>query len=176
MNEEENVEVDNSQTTQEEEINLEIDETTEESIDDVKAKLTKAEELAHNYKIRAEKAEKKAKEVPTSKVENTQDLSTKDIYALMNAKVAEEDISEVSDYAKLKKISIADALKTSFVKSILRDKEEERNVALATNTGEARRSTSKVSEEVLVTKAYKGEMPENDTDLQRLLKARKGLK
>ncbi len=58
MTEEENVAVDNSNTT-EEEINLDLEPEAEETVEEVKARLAKAEELAQNYKIRAEKAEGK---------------------------------------------------------------------------------------------------------------------
>lgn len=125
----------------------------------------KAKELAENYKIRAEKAEK------SPKAEKS-DLSSSDLYALMNAKVPEEDISEVSDYAKLKKVSIAEALKASVVKTILAERAEERATATATATGAQRRTTSKVSDETVLENASKGQVPDDDDGIDRLTEAR----
>ena len=148
------------------------DETAEESIEEVKARLAKAEELANNYKIRAEKAEKGNKKPPTA----PSVTSTKDLLALMEAKVSDEDIEEVEDYAKYKGISISEALKSSTVKTLLAERREKRDVANATNTGSARRSPSKQSDDVLISKASKGEMPESSEDIARLIRARKGIK
>ena len=178
MTDEENVAVDNSNTT-EEEIQLDLEPVAEESVDEIKAKLAKAEELAQNYRIRAEKAERKAKE-PENKpvqVHNTAigipNLTSIDTIAIMRANVPEDDITDVVEYAQFKKISVSEALKSSTVKNILAEKEEQRTVAQATNTGAARRGTSKVSDEALAQKAYKGELPESDEDIRRLYKARK---
>lgn len=152
----------------------EVEEVEEESIEDIRARLQKAEQLAENQKIRAEKAERKAKEVV--KTEAPSSLTTKDMYALMTAKVAEEDISDVEEYATLKGISVSEALKTGVVKSILAQKEEERRVAAGTNTGTTRRGTSKVTDDQLVDRARKGDAPDSVEDIQRLNKLRWGLK
>ena len=170
MNEEENVVTDDSNTENEEVIlDVETEEVAEETVEEIKARLAKAEELAHNYKIRAEKAESKSKEAP--KVAPN-DLSSKDTIALIRADVADEDIEEVVEYAKLKKISVTDALKTNIMKTILEQKREERTVASATNTGTARRSNTRVSDEVLLDKASKGTLPETEEDMARLFNAR----
>ncbi len=178
MNDEQNVVVDNSNTT-EEEINLDLEPEAEETVEEVKARLAKAEELAQNYKIRAEKAERKTRE-PENKpvqVNNTPigaiNLTPIDTIAIMRANVPEDDITDVVEYAQFRKISIAEALKSSTVKNILAEKEEQRTVAQATNTGAARRGTSKVSDEALAQKAYKGDLPESDEDIKRLYKARR---
>jgi hypothetical protein len=90
----------------------------------------------------------------------------------MRANVDEEDIQEVVDYAKLKGIPVSQALKTNVIKTILDEKAEERKTALATNTGKAKASPSRASDETLLDKASKGELPEKDEDMQRLVKAR----
>lgn len=175
---EENVVADNSNTA--EEVVLEttenVDVTTEETNEtiDWEARAMKAEELANNQKIRAEKAEKLAK---TTKVETKQDsqVSTKDLYALTKANISEDDINEVEEYAKYKKISISEALKSSTLKAILAEKEENRTTANASSVGNTKRASSKISDESLIEKASRGEFPESDADLQRLIKARKGL-
>ena len=174
--EEDKVLDENSNTS--EEVALETTtETQEESVEEVKARLAKAEELAQNYKVRAEKAEKKAKEVKVeTKVETTTDLSSKDLMALMNAKVETDDVDEIVDYAKFKGISVAEALKTGVIKTSLAEKVEQRKVADATNTGTSKRSSAKLADDVLLSNASKGIMPDNDEDLNRLLDLRKNIK
>lgn len=179
--ENEEIDVAHISTEQEEEV-LETsnDDSNDESedIESLKAELAKATELANNQKIRAEKAEGKLKtvkvEAPQSKSKG--DLGSKDLYALMEAKVPQDDIDEVIDYAKFKGVSIQEALKTSFVKSTLSEKAEQRRIAESTNVGNTRRNSGKVSDDTIMSKASAGEMPDNDDDMMRLIKARKGLK
>jgi len=157
------------------EVEVESTETTEETLEEVKERLAKAEELAKNYKVRAEKAEKGNKVVATATpapVQSGKDLSQSDLLAILRNNVNEDDVDEVKDYAKLKNVSVAEALKSNFVKSFLKEKEENRRVANASNTGAVRRSTAKVADETLVSKALKGEMPESDEDIDRLVSAR----
>lgn len=103
-------------------------------------------------------------------------LGTKDLYALMEAKVPQEDIDEVVEYAAFKKISVAEALKSSVIKTSLAEKAEQRTTAEAANVGASKRGTGKVPDDVLLAKAAKGELPENDADIERLARLRKGLK
>jgi hypothetical protein len=103
-------------------------------------------------------------------------LSYKDILALTNAKVAEDDFEEVMDYAKFKGISIADALKTDTIKATLTTKSEMRKTANATATGSARRSSGKVSDESLIESAEKGNLPTSDEGIEALVNARHNLK
>ena len=150
-------------------------ETSTESIEELKAKLEKAEELAHNYKIRAEKVEAKLKaptETKTPKKESSE-FSQSDLYALIKNDVAEEDIPEVADYAKLKGITVSEALKSTMVKTLLRTKSEERLSAEASNTGPAKRGSTKNSEDTLLSKAKNGELPNSDEDIMRLVIARR---
>lgn len=150
-------------------------EHTEEEVD-WKTKALELEEKYNNQKIRAEKAEKKAKEgsVPqTQSQAKKDDLSSSDLYALMTSKVPQEDISDVKEYADLKGISIAEALKSNVVKTILKENEESRNVTEATNTGGSRRVSTRVSDEALLSKAMKGDFPENDEEIRRLIRAQK---
>ena len=160
----------------EEEVTLDVtedtvpEENTEESIDDLKVRLAKAEELAKNQKIRAERAEKLVKTVkPEAKPEAQKvSMSNHDFLALVNAKIHEDDIVEVEDYAKFKGISIAEALKISTVKTLLAEKEEMRKVANATNTGNARRSSTKPSSDTVLSNARSGK----ETDPEAVAEAR----
>lgn len=180
MENEENVQAQDS--TVQEEVVLET--TNEEGVVDNSAelaeKLAKAEELANNYKIRAEKAEKIAKSVKTETSTKPSpkagELSTKDIYALMDAKVPEQDIEKVQEIATLKGISVSEAIKLPLTRQILSDEAEQRNTASAANVGGSKRSSSKISDEVLLSKAQKGELPTSDEDIMRLTRIRKGYK
>lgn len=151
-----------------------VEEEAEESVEELKARLAKAEEYGKNQKIRAEKAEKGGK--PEKVISSKPSLSTSDLYALVKAEVPEEDISEVEEYAQFKKISVAEALKSSVVKSLLSEKAEKRNVATATSVGNSRRGSAKVSDEALVANASAGKLPESDEEITRLLKTKMGIK
>jgi hypothetical protein len=150
----------------------------EETVESLKAKLAKAEEAYKNQKIRAEKAEGRSENKDTKKVEfkkspKADDLSPKDLYALMENKVPKEDVDDVVRYARFSKVSIDDALDSDFVKRLLADKSEKRATARATNIGNSRRGSGKVSEQSLLQKASQnGELPESDDDLDRLIEAR----
>lgn len=136
-------------------------------------KATKAEELANNYKARAEKAEKLGKKGETEPNEDS--LSTKDLYALMTAQVPQDDVDEVVKASKILNVSIQEALKDPTVQTILEKRAEYRKTAQATNTGIARPSTKKVTDEEILSKASKGELPEKGSDeAERLFWARRG--
>ena len=93
-----------------------------------------------------------------------------DTIALIGAKVTEkEDIDEVVDYARLKGISIFEALATNVVKTILKDKAEQRASAEATNTGPARRGSAKLTDEQILEAASKGKEVDPDPALGSLL-------
>lgn len=185
---EENIEMENedSYETSEDTSASQEDETVDapqgedeqqEDVEDLKARLAKAEELADNYKIRAEKAERvqKTKKVDAPAENKKTELSQGDLIALIRADIPEDDIAEVTDYAKLKNISVSEALKSTTVKAILKERAEVRQSAAATNTAPARRGTSQVTTESLLEDAKKGIMPENDADINRLVDARLGL-
>lgn len=140
----------------------------------------KYKELAHNYKIRAEKAERGGKDPKdeakkpnlTKPNAKTDDFSTKDMYSLIKADVPEEDFERVGNYAKLNKISIADALKDEDLQIILKRQAEKRETARATNMGQRRTGNQKVSDQKLLDDASKGNLPENEDDIERLARAR----
>jgi len=178
MNEEEQVIADTSEQPEGEIIVL-------DDIEDSNDEVSKAQEYARNQKIRAERAEKELKELKnkfSSKEEtpapskNTGDFSQMDFMALIKADVPEDDISEVADYAKLKGISISEALKSSVVKTILSERNEERKTAQATSTGPARKGATRPNGDTLIANAQRGQMPDSDADLDALIRARRGLK
>jgi len=104
-------------------------------------------------------------------------LSSKDSARLMQAKIPVDDWDDVLDYSKFKKISVEDALKASVVKATLGEKAELRKTSEASATGKGKRGSNKTSGEDLLAKAEKdNELPESDEDMQKLAKARLGLK
>lgn len=140
----------------------------------ITAKAVKAEEIAKNQKIRAEKAEQEAKEAKTAGGVNPPEvrdtLSIKDIRALQD--VPEEDIDEVIEFSKYKKISITEAKNHPAVQSLLKTRLEERKTAYATNTGGSKRSVSKNTDADLLERVSAGQLPESDDDIKRLAEAR----
>ena len=147
---------------------IETVETQEESVEEIKARLAKAEELANNYKIRAEKAEKKSK--TETKPTSNSDLSGLDILTLSKANVDSEDVEEVVNWAKYKGVSVSEALKSNELNAILNVRKDMRVTANASNTGASRRQTGKLSDEALLNLARSGKMPESEEDLDRLVR------
>jgi hypothetical protein len=129
----------------------------------------KNKELAENYRIRAEKAERERK---TEDNAPKNELSNSDLIALIKADISEEDIDDVKDYAHLKKISIKDAINSSVIKSLLTERKEERATAEATAVGNKRAGTKPASGEELLSKAERGEVPSSQDEIERLVDAR----
>ena len=142
----------------------------------IDAELAKEAELANNYKVRAEKAEALAKQLkikPEEKPESPktpEPLSLKDIRALQD--VHDDDVDQVTEYAKFKNISVAEAKKLPEMQALLRTKQEERETAQATNTGGGKRATSKNTPEAILERAESGQLPEDDEGIKALSEAR----
>jgi len=181
--ENENLENDNSINITEETVNDEVEleveaeaetedsSTNEGATDGLLEKFKALEKENQTLKIQKAKLKEKQGQVK-EEVKTDSELSNTDLYALIKNNVEEEDISEVVDYAKLKKVSIQEALKSNFVKTYLKEKAEERNVATASNTGTAKRSSAKTPDDVLLKNLQnKGELPESDDDMKRLIEA-----
>lgn len=101
-------------------------------------------------------------------------LSNKDVLYLAKADINEEDLDEVIDYAKLKKIPVAEAHK--FMKPILDVRTEERKTAAVTTTRSARVTHVTTGDDLLRKAQQTGEIPESTEGLQELFKARRGIK
>ena len=135
-------------------------------------KADKAEEVAKNQKIRAEKAEaaaKKPKGDDTPKNEEKPNYSLKDIRALSN--VHDDDVERVEKFAKDEGITVAEAMKNSDLQAILRNRGEKRKTAEVAHTGGSRGGSSKTSDEKILDDFEKGILPETDEDIDRLTKA-----
>jgi len=114
------------------------------------------------------------KQVP--KKESRQDnLNPLDLYALMEAKVPKEDIEEVIKASKLLGKTISESLQDPIVQGILKSKEEYRRTADATATQSKRTGAKQISDDEIMRKASKGEVPEAGSDeADRLFWARRG--
>ncbi len=143
-------------------------ETPEETeVDERDAKIAALEEKNKQLFERAKKAEALKKEAPAAVVPA---LSISDIAAL--AKVNEEDVERVERFAKSEGVSIREALKNPELKAILDLREEQRNTAAAANIAPSRRGPTKVSDDVLLADAAKGNLPDSDEAIERLIAAK----
>lgn len=141
------------------------------------AELLKAQELAENYKIRAEKAEAKAKQLknepkPKKEVDSTGELSQKDVFILAQAGLHPDDLDEVIKYAKYEGITAGEALKSTILKTIIAERTEERKTAETTQTRGGQRGALKQSEEAMIENARSGK----ETDPEKLAEARMAIK
>lgn len=116
------------------------EELLDAEISALEAKATKAEEIATNQKIRAEKAEAEAKKPKETETPKNESLTATDVVALRD--VHEEDVGYLLGEAKLRNKSISELKADPYIKIILQTKAEERKTAAAINTGSSRKSTS----------------------------------
>lgn len=124
-------------------------------------------------KEKKELQEAKAKPAKKADVANTSNLSTADIIALTKADIDPEDIDEVVSYAKYKKISVTEALKSPAIKATLAENAEVRKSAQAVSLGGGRRAgNGGKSDERLLADAAKGILPETEADFNRLAELR----
>lgn len=137
---------------------------------DWKAKAQKAEEVANNQRIRAEKAEKANKKPAPS--QDATALTLADQVAIVKANVHEDDIERVERYAKAEGMSVRDALKDPEMKAILDLRMEQRNIAGAANVSNTRRSAARITDTDLLKQAAAGKIPETDYDIARLIAAK----
>lgn len=171
-----NIEANSGSNTESEDQNSDEDtENSEESVSELKSRLAKLEENYRNQKIRAEKAEqdlKKSKPAERGATSKSPELSAKDIIAITNAGVTDEDLDVVMEYARFKNIAISEAIKSPIVRTTLNQNAEYRKSAQASNTGSTRTGSAKVSGEMLLENARRGILPESDEEIRKLIKAR----
>lgn len=146
---------------------------TPEEIADLKHK---AEVSSQNYE-RAKKAEeaKKALEAELAKHKSSQGdgLTAEDVLELTTSGVShKEDIELARTWAKNSGKSLRDILEDKTFKTVLEVQREERKTAGVTITKGGAKGVSKVTGEDLLKKAQKGEYPENDEDIDKMLNAK----
>lgn len=139
-------------------------------------KAAKSDEVAENYKIRAEKAEAEAKKLKKEPKMEDGTLSTKETLALIEAKVSPEDFDEVVRVAKVLGKPITEALSDKTLKSIIAERVEERATAAATNTRGGTRGTSDATPEAILSEAHRGFVPDDDKGIEALAAAQIGAK
>lgn len=100
-----------------------------------------------------------------------QPFSPKDYLALTEYKISAEDFDEVSDFAKYKNVSVAEALKMGTLKTILTERAEERRTAQATATKGSARGQTKPNDDDLLRRASNGESMGEDA-IAQIAKAR----
>ena len=154
-----------------------LDSTNEEQESDTDVDTETPEEYTERekqYYARIKKLEKELADKGEPKegkkaVKTDNKLSTFDMLALQKANIeTEEDLDEVVRWADYNKISVAEALKSKVLKTVLSEKSEERMSAMAVNTGTGRRpNNGQVSDERLLADAERGIMP-NEADIGRL--------
>lgn len=155
----------------------ETTENEEQELDEKPEVDTEKEELKKKLKtVEAQKDHwrKKATEGKETKAEQPNSLNPKDLYALMQAGVHEDDIDEVTEFANFKKISVAEALKHDVVKTIISNKKEFRKTAEVANATPSRKGVSKVTDDVLTSNLSKGIIPDSPEEAERLFWARNG--
>lgn len=153
--------------------NVDVEEVEEEV-----EEFTSREKQLHE---RLKKAEAKLKEAPKApKVEtepqSNSNLSTSDLLAVMNAKVHEDDMERVERFAVMEGTSIKEALKSPDLKAMLERRGEERNTANATNVSNTRKGSTKVTDDVILSNANRGKLPEDDAGIAALVAAKRKIK
>ncbi len=158
------------------EIEIDLDDNQEDDTIDWKAVALKNQKAYRDQKTRAEIAEKKANTAKPQAHSESKELSFKDGFALSKANVHEDDIDEVIEYSQFKKISVAEALKSSVIVSMMKEKEEFRNSDKASTTTNTRRATPKITDDTILENARKGKVDDTDEGIKALFRARMGLK
>ncbi len=151
-----------------EEMNEEVEETSEDATEETQtdeekeALKAKVAELESKNKQLFERAKKNPKEP-------SQDLSSKDILYLAKVDVHEDDMDEVLDWAKFKKIGVKEAYES--LKGVLDVKAEQRKTANASQTNAGQRGGNKVTGTQILDGVRAGRFPEDDAGIAALVAA-----
>lgn len=172
MENDETIIVDDAEKTENQE--QELEEKTDIEVDSEKEELKKKLKTLEAQREHWKKKATEKKDVSSDKPFDTNNLSFKDSHALIKAEVHEDDVDEVVEYANFKKISVAEALKSDVIKTMLSNKAEFRKTAQVTNTIQARKGATKQTEETLLSNLSKGQIPESKEDAERIFWARRG--
>jgi hypothetical protein len=153
-----------------------IDDSTQDEPEDLQETINALKEekealLKEKETLLAQKNHFKKKATAPKETKET-NLNQSDFLALVRNNVHEEDVEDIVDYAKLKGISIREALNSPIVKTIIGDKQEARKTAETASVKTSRRGQAGLSDEELLANASKGIIPESASDIQRLNKLR----
>lgn len=138
---------------------------------------TKHKELADNYKIRAEKAERSKKDQPAGEEKppkkDDSEYSLKDIRALNS--VHEDDVDWVAKQAKASEKTIAEVLKDEEVQAVLKLRNEKRKSADVANVKPARPGGRRPDGSSLLKELVsEGKVPNDKEEAEELFWARRG--
>lgn len=149
-------------------------ESDDESPAELKKRINTLEKQKEHWRKKAELKQSAKDEKPQSDTPKN-DLSQKDIITLAKADIHEDDLEEVIEYARFKRISVAEALKSDVVQATLERKSEYRKSAQAANTNKARTGAKAPDGQDLQRKLQKGEVPERGSrEAEELFWARRG--
>ncbi|MCP3684621.1 MAG: hypothetical protein GY861_18295 [bacterium] len=181
INEEQIEDIDS--TTDEEESTEEEtteEESSEETVESLKQKnqnlyeqLKKAKGFERGGDGKWVKKQESKTETPKEEpnVVSAADLSFRDFKALSD--VHEDDVDKLVSYAKFNGISITDAKQLPEMTNLLKDNDEKRKTAEATNTGRVKRGATEAPDSAILKKARDtGEVPTTDEGMDKLLDAR----
>jgi len=161
------MENENEFITQEDTETTENTEETQEQSEELDVEALKKE----NETLKAQKEHWKKK--ATSKTEEepvqTGGLSINDTLYLAKADIHEEDISDVLTYAQKMGVSVKEA--HAFYKPVLKERQEIRQTAIATQKGGGNRGSKTNTGDTLLRKAESGEFPD-EADIEKLTEAR----
>src|SRR3990167_7939980 len=129
--------------------------------DEKDKKIAEFEEKNAKLFERAKKAEAAKKEMDG--------MSPKDTIYLAKTDIHEDDIGDVIEMARLKRITVQEAHK--YLIPILKERQEERATAAVTATGRQRPAPSAKQNETILSDAQRGILPDDDDGIRRLAEA-----
>ena len=162
----------NEDDTEDTEITPEADQTATEDVDKLKKEIATLTAQKDHWRDKAEKKGEEKVEMPNVVEQKNDELSSKDLYALMEARVPKEDVDDVVKASKVLGKSVTESLDDEVVKALLNKKMEERTTADATNTVATRRVKTKEDGSALLADAKKGRVDDSDAGIDALVKAK----
>lgn len=153
------------ETTEAETTEEETEQLSAEQIAELKEKAAERDELVEKNKQLFERVKKGEQKVPSKETE----IANKDILYLAKADINEDDVNEVLEWAKFKKVSVKEAHEA--LKPILQVRAEQRKTAEAAHTGTSTRGGNKLDGEQLLRNASTGKLPQDDAGIEALVAA-----
>jgi hypothetical protein len=141
-------------------------------LEELKAKAAKVDEIEANNRQLFERQKKLEKDQKEAAKTNPSGLTSGDLLAVTNARIHEDDIERVERFSKSEGLTIKEALKSPLLQVQLDLMNEQRRVADSTNVENVRAGSSPVKDDVILMRAAKGELPERDIDIERLVAAK----
>jgi hypothetical protein len=162
--------LENTETTETEAV--ETPEVAEPTIEELKAQLEEERKAREETDAKNKQLFERVKKAETKPAPQVQQdgLSNKDVIYLAKADIHADDVDEVLEMARAKKWDMKRA--HEYMKPILAVRAEERDTAKGANISNVRRGPSKVTDEVLVSNASRGNLPDDEEGIERLIAAK----